>query len=245
MLVELLSVILRVGESAVFDDPCAGATARSRQDPHLDLAHGGSADFRGTDQGLYNYLSTPGLSVNARFEEALYTLHDGLLLVNGTFMTEVHVAALVAGDAVCKWAYVSYHASELNQQNWGWRAVKTSCGGSEVTLGPNRNRTCGGLITSVSVGVAHGGGRAATRGVASARRGGLEEGRPELDFIHFIASSRPSVGFCEVDLVPLVVLPGEVWFLIRPCHRGANRSISFVLARHWGRTRALMIHTAH
>ena len=88
MLVELLSVILRVGESAVFDDPCAGATARSRQDPHLDLAHGGSADFRGTDQGLYNYLSTPGLSVNARFEEALYTLHDGLLLVNGTFMTE-------------------------------------------------------------------------------------------------------------------------------------------------------------
>ena len=68
MLVELLSVILRLA-SAVFDDPCAGATARSRQD--LDLAHGGSADFRGTDQGLYNYLSTPGLSVNARFEEAL------------------------------------------------------------------------------------------------------------------------------------------------------------------------------
>ena len=149
MLVKLLSVILRLA-SAVFDDPCAGATARSRQDPHLDLAHGGSADFRGK-QGWYNYLSTPGLSVNARFEEALYTLHDGLLLVNGTFMTEVHVAALVAGDAVCKWAYVSYHASELNQQNWGWRAVKTSCGGSEVTLGPNRNRTCGGLITSVKL----------------------------------------------------------------------------------------------
>ena len=70
MLVKLLSVILRLA-SAVFDDPCAGATARSRQDPHLDLAHGGSADFRGKDQGWYNYLSTPGLSVNARFEEAL------------------------------------------------------------------------------------------------------------------------------------------------------------------------------
>ena len=55
--------------------------------------------------------------------------------------------------------------------------------------------------------MANGGGRAAARGVANARRGGLEEGRPELDFIHLIASSRASVGFREVDLVPLVVLP--------------------------------------
>ena len=46
-----------------------------------------------------------------------------------------------------------------------------------------------GLLFSVAegVGVANGGGRAATRGVANARRGGLEEGRPEVDFIHFIA----------------------------------------------------------
>ena len=60
------------------------------------------------------------------------------------------------------------------------------------------------------------------------RRGGLEEGRPELDFIHFIASSRPCMGFCEVDLVPLVVLPGELWFLLVTVHdrrvgRGAHR----------------------
>ena len=87
-----------------------------------------------------------------------------------------------------------------------------------------------GLLLGVAegVGVADGGGRAATRGVANARRGGLEEGRPELDFIHFIASSRPSVGFCEVDLVPLVVLPGELWFLLVTVHdrrvgRGAHR----------------------
>ena len=43
------------------------------------------------------------------------------------------------------------------------------------------------LGAAEGVGVANGGGCAATRGVASARRGGLEEGRPELDFIHFIA----------------------------------------------------------
>ena len=130
----LLACLLLTPQSASTFDPCVGATARSRQDPHLDLAHGGSADFRGTDRGLYNYLSTPGLSVNVRFEEALYTLRDGLLLVNGTFMTEVHVAALVAGNTACKWGYVSYLAAELNGQNWGWRAVKTSCGGSEPLM---------------------------------------------------------------------------------------------------------------
>ena len=80
----------------------------------MDLSKGGRADFRGEDGALYNYLSTPGLSVNVRIEEALYTLHDGKLLVNGTFMTEVHVSALVAGDRLCKWAYVSYVARELN-----------------------------------------------------------------------------------------------------------------------------------
>jgi len=36
------------------------------------------------------------------------------------------------------------------------------------------------------------------------------------------------VGFCEVDLVPLVVLPGELWFLLVTVHdrrvgRGAHR----------------------
>ena len=137
--------------------------ARVRQDPHLDLSKGGRADFRGEDGALYNYLSTPGLGVNVRIEEALYTLHDGKLLVNGTFMTEVHVSALVAGDRLCKWAYVSYVASELNGscplrplvrqhsshtarclsaagQNWGWSNVKVSCGGNEFALGPNVRR---------------------------------------------------------------------------------------------------------
>ena len=36
--------------------------------------------------------------------------------------------------------------------------------------------------------MADGGGRAATRGVANARRGGLEEGRPELDLIYLFES---------------------------------------------------------
>jgi len=131
-------------------DPCAGKyVAKVVKDPHLDLAFGGRADFRGKHKSLYNYLSAPGLSVNVRLEEALYTLRDGQLLVNGTFMTEAHVAALVAGERSCKWAYASYFASELNEYNWGWRMVKTSCGGSEHPLSKHTNRSCGGLNASV------------------------------------------------------------------------------------------------
>ena len=36
----------------------------------------------------------------------------------------------------------------------------------------------------------------------------LEERRPELDFVHHISTARARMGFCEVGLVPLVVLPG-------------------------------------
>ena len=95
---------------------CSGTdVARVRQDPHLDLSKGGRADFRGEDGALYNYLSTPGLSVNVRIEEALYTLHDGKLLVNGTFMTEVHVSALVAGDRLCTRPTSSSHVSPVRR----------------------------------------------------------------------------------------------------------------------------------
>ena len=141
--------------------PVIGASVM--QDPHIDLAHDGHADFRGKHGSIYNYISTPGLSVNVLFEEALYTLHDGKLLVNGTYMTEVHVTTLVEGESMCKWAYVSYVASELNGscplrppvrqhsshtarclsaagQNWGWSNVKVSCGGNEFALGPNVRR---------------------------------------------------------------------------------------------------------
>jgi len=68
-------------------------TASSKQDPHLSLAHGGRADFRGKGGAYYNFLSAPGVSVNVRFDEALFTLHDGRLLVNGTFITEVRTAS--------------------------------------------------------------------------------------------------------------------------------------------------------
>ena len=82
---------------AIAAPPSPAIGASIMQDPHMRLAHDGEADFRGKQNTLYNYLSAPGLSVNVLTEEALYTLHDGKLLVNGTYMTEVHVATLVEG----------------------------------------------------------------------------------------------------------------------------------------------------
>ena len=66
-------VVLSLVQSAHLD-PCSSKdVARVQQDPHLDLSKGGRADFRGEDGAIYNYLSTPGLSVNVRMEEAWYT----------------------------------------------------------------------------------------------------------------------------------------------------------------------------
>ena len=81
-----------------------------------------------------------------------------------------------------------------------------------------------GLFLGIAedVGVANGGGRAAARGTASARRGGLEGRRPELDFVHHISTARARMGLCEVGLVPFIVLPGELRFLLlSPCTTGA------------------------
>jgi hypothetical protein len=110
----------------------------------------GRADFRGRHGALYNFLSTPGLSVSARFEAALFWLHRGRLLVNGTFVTEVHVTALVGG-AKRKWANLSYWASELNENNWGWKSVNGTCGGHGFKLGPHAERSCEELHATVDV----------------------------------------------------------------------------------------------
>ena len=97
-------------------DPCLAANIF--KDPHLSFAYGGTADFRGRHNALYNFFSTPRLSVNVRTAEALFQLHDGELTVNGTFLVEAHlVAKLEAGYT----AQASFWASELNQQNWGWQ----------------------------------------------------------------------------------------------------------------------------
>jgi hypothetical protein len=60
-------------------------------DPHLRLAHGGRADFRGCDGCMFNFLSARDLSVNVKTEAATFGLNGGT--VHGTFLTELHIVS--------------------------------------------------------------------------------------------------------------------------------------------------------
>lgn len=128
------------------------AEADAREDPHLHFANGGRADFRGRDGRIYSYFSAPGIAANIKTEDATFTLHDGKLTVEGSFITELHVVARVGG-AKRKWANVSLWASQFNDFNYGWRIVNGSCGGRGFHLGVEGAKRCEEL--SVVVGYSH------------------------------------------------------------------------------------------
>lgn len=102
----------------------------AKQDPHLTLAHGGRADFRGCDGCLFNFLSARDLSVNVKTEAAIFTVAG--ILVYGTFLTEVHVAFLDRPKGV--WLNASYWAQEVGKG----RTVNGSCGGAPFKMGPKQ-----------------------------------------------------------------------------------------------------------
>ncbi len=59
----------------------AAGCACAHQDPHLTLAHGGRADFRGKNNTLYNFISSHNASVAIKTEDASFYLDK--LLVHG------------------------------------------------------------------------------------------------------------------------------------------------------------------
>lgn len=66
--------------------------AHAFDDPHLALAEGGNADFRGEDNAIYNLLSAKNLSLNTRFQDANFSLPGPRhKLVHGSFMREGYV----------------------------------------------------------------------------------------------------------------------------------------------------------
>jgi len=128
-------------------------TGDAKKDPHLHLAHGGRADFRGRHGVFYNFFSAPGLAVNLKTEEATSTVRrpDGkTLVVEGSFITEAHLVALVGGEKR-KWANASFWASELGENNWGWSTVNGSCGGRSFKLGKGAHKTCDDLSVTVKM----------------------------------------------------------------------------------------------
>ena len=123
---------------------CSATNPRSAacadQDPHLRFAFGGSADFRGRHNALYNFLSAPGLALNIKTEDSTFKMHGGKLTVDGSFMTEAHLTAVSLPKR--KFANVSFWAAELNEFNTGWRVVNGTCGGHYFKLGQGGRKTC-------------------------------------------------------------------------------------------------------
>lgn len=112
-------------------------------DPHLYLGHGGRADFRGYDKTLFSFLSYPSLAVNVKTEDAKFNLNSSLI-VDGSFMTEVHVVSREKGGLFT----ASYYASKLGNTLIGW--VNGTCLGSTYRSGHNRDMTCGNSTLSLS-----------------------------------------------------------------------------------------------
>ena len=93
----LLLWLLGEGGGARAQSDCGYAS----KDPHLHFAHGGRADFRGRNGKYYAFFSAPGLAINVKTEDATFKLDSSSgedLIVDGSFITEVHLVARVGGD---------------------------------------------------------------------------------------------------------------------------------------------------
>lgn len=114
-------------------------------DPHLRLADGGQADFRGCDGCYFDFLSTDALTVNVRTSDARFQLPTSVV-VNGSFVTEVH---LLWSEGRRRALRVSHMAEQVGGSNWGWEAVKTTCGRRALWTPPKSTVHCG--VASVNV----------------------------------------------------------------------------------------------
>jgi hypothetical protein len=98
-----------------------GNGAVVKGDPHLNLPHGGRADFRGEDRALYNFLSAKGLSLNVMTQFADFDLHEATdpkhKHVHGSFMTQAHVVARTSAGRIVR---VSYWADVIGPSNRGF-----------------------------------------------------------------------------------------------------------------------------
>ena len=114
-----------------------------RQDPHIQFAHGGQADFRGRNGAYYNFFSAPRLSVNVKTEDALFRLHGGKLIVHGSFLTEAHIVA--SSSNISAPARASFFAQLLNNENWGWNVINGTCKHRHFQFGRSGFKQCGDL----------------------------------------------------------------------------------------------------
>ena len=128
-------------ERRVSEDPCSCAS----RDPHISLANGGHADFRGKDGQFYNFLSDSALSVNAMTQSSVFTL--GQTTVNGTFINEIGIVAKSGvEDTLFK---LSVDADKFTENLMSYNFAEGLCDNEKVTLGPKSQKACGDTQVSI------------------------------------------------------------------------------------------------
>jgi len=115
--------------------PSSPAGVEGVQDPHLRLAHGGTTDFRGKNDTLYNFISAPGFSMNVRIHLSDFWLHRRALLVHGSFMTQAHFNV----QGVLN---MTFDAARMNKLNYAWDMLNGTCGTRRFTIGPHGAYNC-------------------------------------------------------------------------------------------------------
>lgn len=129
----------------LFASRASGCEVCGNGDPHLTLAHGGHADFRGRDGAVYSLVSSPGFALNARTRDATFDL--GAARIHGSFFTEVFVVAQTSADAAK--LTLTYDANRLNDQNWAPDMVFGRCGDETFLLSKHSHRYCGKTLLTI------------------------------------------------------------------------------------------------
>jgi len=134
--------------------PPPSSPVASQGDPHLTLAHGARADFRGRHGVIYNFMSTPSLSVNVQISNASFYLRPppnyANITVHGTMITAAYIVARTSGG---EWLNVTYSADMVKDNHARRDVVTASCsvwgnkyGPQPMTVQPGNVAPCGGHL---------------------------------------------------------------------------------------------------
>ena len=126
-----------------------GARGFPRGVPHAPLRN----------QQASNVAKDPHISFAVKTEDARFVLNNGRLTVDGSFITEVHLVTRVGPRETVKLAKASFWASQLMEENWGWKVINGSCGvvddrdrGRAFTFGARGSKRCYELSIAMDTG---------------------------------------------------------------------------------------------
>jgi len=129
--------VCKVAGTTSTPPPSPSVIAASQGDPHLSLAHGGRADFRGHHGSTYNFLSTFSLSVNVRMANTSFHLRPpptyANITVHGTMITEAYIVVRTARG---RWLNVTYSAEKVQGDHARRDVVTASCSSQAASAEP-------------------------------------------------------------------------------------------------------------